>query len=68
MEYRVSYLVLPAGVGPDDYESADLERREDVVELPDPGNGYGPAMPDVQQALSDMLAPGDRPIAVKFLN
>ena len=68
MEYRVTYLVLPAGVGPDDYESKDLESREDTVELPDPGNGYGPAMPDVQDALSDMLPEGARPIAVKFLN
>lgn len=68
VEYRVTYLVLPAGVGPDDYESADLERREDIVDLPDPGNGYGPAMPDVQDALSDMLPDGARPIAVKFLD
>lgn len=68
MEYRVTYLVLPEGVGPDDYEPADLERREDVVDLPASDDGLGPAMPDVQEALSDMLPAGARPIAVRFLN
>lgn len=68
MEYRVTYLVLPAGVGPDDYEPGDLERREDSVDLPAPENGYGPAIPDVQDALSDMLPDGARPIAVRFLD
>lgn len=68
MEYRVTYRVLPAGVGPDDYEPADLERRTDVVDLPEPADGYGPHIRDVEDALRDMLDNGARPIAVRFLN
>lgn len=69
VEYRVAYMVLPAGVGPDDYESADLEKREDTVELPAPADPrYGPAVPDVQAALRDMLDDGAEPIAIRFLH
>lgn len=68
MEYRVAYRVLPAGVGPDDYESADLEQREDVVELPAPEGAYGPAVHEVQAALRDMLDEGAEPIAIRFLD
>lgn len=69
VEYRVAYKVLPADVGPDDYESADLEKREDIVELPAPADPrYGPAIPDVQAALRDMLDDGAEPIAIRFLN
>lgn len=68
VEYRVAYMVLPAGVGPDDYEPADLDRREDTVELPAPQDGYGPAIPDVKNALRDMLDDGAEPIAIRFLN
>ena len=68
VEYRVAYKVLPASVGPDDYESADLEQREDAVELPAPEGGYGPAIPDVQAALRDMLDDGAEPVAIRFLN
>ena len=67
VEYRVAYKVLPAGVGPDDYESADLIRREDTVELPAPEDGLGPAIPDVKAALRDMLEAGAEPIAIRFL-
>ncbi|MFE7954361.1 hypothetical protein [Streptomyces sp. NPDC057413] len=67
MEYRVAYKVLPAGVGPDDYESSDLEQREDVIDLPEPADGYGPAIPDVQDALRDMLD-GAEPIAIRILS
>lgn len=66
MEYRIAYRVLPAGVGPDDYESADLEQREDTIDLPQPEDGYGPAIPDVKAALRDMLD-GAEPIAIRFL-
>jgi len=66
MEYRVAYKVLPAGVGPDDYEPADLQQREDVVDLPAPGDGYGPHIGDVKDALRDMLD-GAEPIAIRFL-
>jgi hypothetical protein len=68
MEYRVRYWVLPAGVGPDDYETADLERREDTVELPQPDDGYGPHIRDVEDALADMLPTGARPISVRFID
>jgi hypothetical protein len=68
MEYRVAYRVLPAGVGPDDYEPDDLEKREDVVELPAPESGYGPAIPEVQAALRDMLDEGAEPIAIRILD
>ncbi|MFH9011246.1 hypothetical protein ACH4C6_07700 [Streptomyces sp. NPDC017943] len=67
MEYRVAYKVLPAGVGPDDYESADLEARVDTVDLPEPGDGYGPHIEDVKDALRDMLDSGAEPIAIRFL-
>ena len=68
VEYRVAYKVLPDGVGPDDYESADLEQREDTVDLPAPTDPrYGPAIPDVKNALRDMLD-GAEPIAIRFLN
>ncbi|MEU4165568.1 hypothetical protein AB0F46_01620 [Streptomyces sp. NPDC026665] len=68
MEYRIKYKVLPAGLGPDDYEPADLESREDVVELPAPEGGYGPAIPEVQAALRDMLDEGAEPIAIRILD
>jgi hypothetical protein len=68
MEYRVAYMVLPDGVGPDDYEPADLEKREDIIDLPAPADpSYGPAIPDVKNALRDMLD-GAEPIAIRFLN
>ncbi|MFM9636011.1 hypothetical protein [Streptomyces turgidiscabies] len=68
MEYRVAYMVLPDGVGPDDYEPADLEQREDVIDLPAPANpDYGPPIPDVKNALRDMLD-GAEPIAIRFLD
>lgn len=68
VEYRVAYKIVPAGLGPDDYEPADLVRREDTIELPAPEDGYGPAIPDVKAALRDMLEGGAEPIAIRFLN
>lgn len=62
--YRVQYKIIPPGVGPDDYESADLEGGEAVVELSDPepafflGNhlhSYGPPTPEVKQAVTEHL-------------
>ncbi|BDH04919.1 hypothetical protein [Streptomyces seoulensis] len=67
MEYRIAYRVLPAGVGPDDYEPHELEQRTDTVDLPDPGDGYGPAIPDVKDVLRDMLDGGE-PIGIRFLD
>ncbi|MER5750591.1 hypothetical protein [Streptomyces sp. NPDC002088] len=68
MERRVAYWVLPAGVGPDDYETADLEQREDIVDVPEPEDGLGLSVPDVQDALRDMLPTGARPIGIRFLD
>ncbi|MGW0586047.1 hypothetical protein ACWD25_61725 [Streptomyces sp. NPDC002920] len=68
MEYRVAYQVLPAGVGPDDYEPADLERREDTIDLPAREDGLGLHVHDAADALQDMLPAGARPIAIRFLN
>lgn len=74
MLYRVTYRILPAGVGPDDYEPADLEAGEVVVDLADPepvgvisgGDilSYGPHHRDVVQAVRTAanLKPGDEPI------
>lgn len=67
VEYRVTYKILPAGVGPDDYESADLEERVDIVDLPQPADPtYGPAIPEVQTALRDMLDMDAHPVITKF--
>ena len=74
MLYRVTYRILPAGVGPDDYEPADLEAGEVLVELADPepvgvisgGDilSYGPHHRDVIKAVTEaaQLKPGNEPI------
>jgi len=62
--YRVQYKIIPAGVGPDDYEPGDLEGGEAVVELPDPDpafflgshlHSYGPPIPEVKRAVAEHL-------------
>jgi hypothetical protein len=66
VEYRVTYKILPPGVGPDDYEPEDLEHRVDIVDLPQPEDpAYGPAIPEVQRALGDMLDEGAHPIVTQ---
>ncbi|MFG2747258.1 hypothetical protein ACGFY0_45410 [Streptomyces chartreusis] len=69
--YQITYQVLPAGVGPDDYEPADLETRTDVVEASDPEEAgiiagemrrYLPSYEELGAALGPQLAPGTRPI------
>lgn len=73
MEYRVAYKVVPAGVGPDDYESHELEQKETILELPDPEPvgmvgeqtlEYGPPIPEVKRAIRAAagLEDGDEPI------
>jgi hypothetical protein len=75
MEYRVTYRVLPPGAGPDDYEPAELEQRETVIDLDDPepagfiGNqliSYGPQHHDVEQAIAAQLPDGTRPIILRY--
>jgi len=69
-QYRVRYSVLPAGVGPDDYEPADLASGELVLELSDPapeqagGIAYGPPVSEVERAVTAAahLSGGDQPI------
>lgn len=79
-EYRVRYKVLPAGTGPDDYESKDLEGGELVLELSDPvpsdsGHlfggkplSYGPDVREVEKAVIEAvpLKGGDQPIILTW--
>ncbi|MDX2697122.1 hypothetical protein [Streptomyces ipomoeae] len=73
-QYRVTYKILPAGVGPDDYEPANLQDGEAIVELSDPEPAglviggeqqhYGPPRHEVEKAViaAANLAEGDEPI------
>lgn len=69
-QYHVRYKVLPAGVGPDDYEPADLDGGDLVLELSDPepvhrsGIAYGPHVDEVKKAVTAAanLRDGDEPI------
>ncbi len=77
-QYKIRYKLLPAGVGPDDYESSDLETRIETYELADPEpsglvlNGkpiqYGPAIPDVKAAIRARhgLSPDDLPMILSI--
>lgn len=58
--YEITYAIIPPGVGPDDYEPADLERRTERFELadPEPVTGYGPPMPDVHRTIEATLPEG----------
>lgn len=66
--YEITYAIIPAGVGPDDYEPADLERRTETFELPEPepagvsADGtlrtYGPPMELVHQVIEKHLGNG----------
>lgn len=73
MLYRVRFVVIPAGVGPDDYEPGDFPERQAEVELADPELGgvvdggplvYGPPIPEVKAALAaaEQLAEGEEPV------
>ncbi|XUZ24760.1 hypothetical protein ACQVDT_07235 [Streptomyces sp. RMIT01] len=73
--YEITYRILPAGVGPDDYEPADLEQRTERFELPDPelaaidADGYpqhyGPSYPEMQAAIREHLGTGAEGIISK---
>lgn len=66
--YEITYAIIPAGVGPDDYEPADLERRTERFELADPEPAgfsvagvpqtYGPPMPVVHRVIEEHLGDG----------
>jgi hypothetical protein len=73
--YRVRYAILPPGTGPDDYESADLVHREEVIELSDPEPAgevagqelrYGPHHSEVEAAVQAKLEAGERPIILRY--
>lgn len=77
MQYRVVYQVVPAGIGPDDYEPHELPRAETVLELSDPEPvgmlgeqplEYGPPIPEVKRALRATrdLTPDDEPIILRL--
>ncbi|MFD9444933.1 hypothetical protein [Streptomyces sp. NPDC060001] len=70
-EYRVKYKILPPGVGPDDYEPADLDGGEILLDLSDPDPAgfvgdhlisYGPPHSEVEKALAPHLPAGATPI------
>jgi hypothetical protein len=67
--YEITYRIIPPGVGPDDYEPADLERRTERFELPDPEsktlpNGtpidFGPPMPLIHAVIKERLPEGSK--------
>jgi hypothetical protein len=73
-QYRVKYKILPAGVGPDDYESADLDGGEILLNLSDPDPAgfigttlisYGPDHHEVEEALAPHLPDGAKPIVLR---
>lgn len=73
-QYRVKYSIIPAGVGPDDYESADLDGGEILLNMSDPDPAgfvgdhlisYGPDHHEVEAALAPHLPAGSKPIVLR---
>lgn len=73
-QYRVKYKILPAGVGPDDYEPADLDGGELILAMSDPDPAgfvgdhlisYGPDHDEVEAALAPHLPAGATPIVLR---
>lgn len=71
--YEITYSILPAGVGPDDYEPHELEQRTGQFEFPDPGPEdhyellgkqytYGPSHAAMYAAIQPTLQEGEQPI------
>jgi hypothetical protein len=52
-EYKIRYSIIPPGVGPDDYEPADLEQREELIEI----TGE-PTLGNIHATVTARLAPG----------
>jgi hypothetical protein len=72
--YLVRYRILPPGVGPDDYEPADLILREEEFDLSDPEQvttvsgqdiSTGPPRHEVEAAIAARLADGEQPIILR---
>ncbi|MFJ6438553.1 hypothetical protein [Streptomyces sp. NPDC091416] len=53
-EYMIRYSIIPPGVGPDDYEPADLEQREHLVDVP----GEQPSVAVIHSTVQALLPPG----------
>lgn len=53
-QYKILYSIIPPGVGPDDYEPADLEQRHELVDVP----GDDPDLGAIHDAVIARLAPG----------
>lgn len=75
--YEITYKVLPAGVGPDDYEPGDLEERtarytfpapgiDDVYELGGELREYGPQHADQVAAVRADLDEGQEPLIIRI--
>lgn len=50
----IRYSIIPHGVGPDDYEPADLEQREHLVDVP----GDSPSVATIHATVTALLPPG----------
>ncbi|MDX2624730.1 hypothetical protein PV356_35535 [Streptomyces sp. WI03-5b] len=53
-QLRIRYSIIPPGIGPDDYEPADLEQRDDLVDVA----GDDPDLAAIHAAVTAGLAPG----------
>ncbi|WP_326659648.1 hypothetical protein [Streptomyces sp. NBC_00385] len=53
-EYVIRYSIIPPGLGPDDYEPADLEQREHLVDVP----GEQPSVATIHSTVKALLPPG----------
>jgi hypothetical protein len=53
-QYKIRYGVIPPGVGPDDYEPADLEQRHELVDV----DGDDPDLGAIHAAVTARLSPG----------
>ena len=75
--YEITYRVIPAGVGPDDYEPDQLEERTGSYQFPDPGpddhyeldgqqRAYGPSYAAMQAVIGKDLQDGEHAIIGAF--
>ncbi|MGW3595026.1 hypothetical protein [Streptomyces sp. NPDC005167] len=61
-QFTITFSVIPPGVGPDDYEPGDLEKREEVFEFPDSTPNLG----TIHAAVVGRLAPGSGAAILKM--
>ncbi|MFC8723790.1 hypothetical protein [Streptomyces bacillaris] len=60
--WEIWYSIIPAGVGPDDYESHELEQRVELFEFDDPA----PEMGFVYAKIEAALEPGAAACVLKM--